>query len=283
MIDVVKQTPLEYSKQSRDYQILARLYSAIFNLSKMYIDDMSVWEKDIDNKLSILRARTLNFKTTHTWDQDELEEITYCFKYLMRNKGTKLALEACINIIMKINHIDVNPDSNLVSIDGHEITINIEGGTTNLGVIEDLLKYLLPAGVTYRVNTYKTYSVSRGALFNDVFISDEDLVAYWYAKLRDDGSLVGKHIGTPLLIGDTYDGPPYDSEGYPIIPDPTLSRKEDNPVVLDLTDSNKYPNIPDYMRGKRKFYKYITNTYIYDNSEGQVIINEIDEENEGGN
>ena len=42
MIDVVKYTPAEYSAQSRDYQVLARLYTALFNISKMYIDNMSI-------------------------------------------------------------------------------------------------------------------------------------------------------------------------------------------------------------------------------------------------
>ena len=61
MIDVIKQTPREYSAQSRDYQVLARLYSALFNVSKMYIDNLSVWNNDIDNRLATLRAKTLNF------------------------------------------------------------------------------------------------------------------------------------------------------------------------------------------------------------------------------
>jgi hypothetical protein len=42
MIDIIKQTPEEYSLQSRDYQVLARLYTAVFNYSKMYIDNLSI-------------------------------------------------------------------------------------------------------------------------------------------------------------------------------------------------------------------------------------------------
>ncbi len=42
MIDVIRQTPSEYSKQSRDYQLIARLFTALYNVTKMYIDDMSV-------------------------------------------------------------------------------------------------------------------------------------------------------------------------------------------------------------------------------------------------
>lgn len=65
MIDVVKMTPKEYSDKSRDYQVLARLYTALFNISKMYADDLEVWNPDIDNKLITLRSRTINFVNRH--------------------------------------------------------------------------------------------------------------------------------------------------------------------------------------------------------------------------
>ena len=105
MIDIIKQTPIEYSAQSRDYQVLARLYSALFNVSKMYIDDLSIWNNDIDNRLTTLRAKTLNFDAYHSWDEDDLEAVTSCFKYLVRNKGTLKTIEYCVNILMKIQGI----------------------------------------------------------------------------------------------------------------------------------------------------------------------------------
>ena len=43
---------------SRDYQIISRLQSALYNVSKMYIDNMSIWNPDIDDKLAYLRAKT---------------------------------------------------------------------------------------------------------------------------------------------------------------------------------------------------------------------------------
>ena len=38
MIDAVKDTPIEYSKQSRDYQVLALIYTILFNQPKMFAD-----------------------------------------------------------------------------------------------------------------------------------------------------------------------------------------------------------------------------------------------------
>ena len=39
MIDVIKQTPKIYSEMSRDYQVISRLHSALYNVCKMYIDN----------------------------------------------------------------------------------------------------------------------------------------------------------------------------------------------------------------------------------------------------
>ena len=92
MIDVIKQTPKIYSEMSRDYQIISRLQSALYNVSKMYIDNMSIWNPDIDDKLAYLRAKTLNFDPKHSWSLKDLESITSCFKYLVKRKGAKIAL-----------------------------------------------------------------------------------------------------------------------------------------------------------------------------------------------
>ena len=160
MINVIKQTPEEYSKQSRDYQVLGRLYSALFNVSKMYIDNMNIWNQNIDNKLSMLRAKTLNFDPQHDWDLDDLDVVTSCFKYLMRYKGTKNALKYIINILMKIRHVNDEIDENTVSIEDNMITIRLEDDLVSLGVMDDIIKYLLPAGYMYRIIEYKSYDLS---------------------------------------------------------------------------------------------------------------------------
>jgi len=169
MIDIIKQTPHEYSAQSRDYQVIARLYTALFNYVKMYIDNLSIWDTNIDNRLINLRARTLNFITEHAWDSesDSLEAITTCFKYLMRNKGTVKALEYCIDILMKIENITGEELDQVVTMYNYNVTIRVPENLLTLGVIEDLVRYLLPAGLTYNIIKYKSYNA--GNLQTDVY------------------------------------------------------------------------------------------------------------------
>lgn len=156
MIDVIKMTPAEYSAQSRDYQVIARLYSALFNISKSYIDSLQIWNNNIDNKLVTLRSRTLNFIARHSWDEDDLEAVTSCFKYLMRNKGTMKALEYCINILMKIEKINGENIDELVTIENYNVNIRVPENLLTIGILDDLINYILPAGLTFSIETYKT-------------------------------------------------------------------------------------------------------------------------------
>jgi len=160
MIDIIKNTPREYSKQSRDYQVIARLYSALFNYSKMYIDNMQVWNSDIDDNLAILRAKTLNLDTEHSWDLTDLEAITSCFKYLISRKGAVEAIKSLICILMKVQNLDGTVDNSTVTIKDNNLNIRIEDSLVTMGIIEDLFKYILPAGITYRITQYKSYDIN---------------------------------------------------------------------------------------------------------------------------
>lgn len=160
MIDIIKQTPAEYSNQSRDYQIIARLYTMLFNYSKLYIDDTNIWDSSIDNKLINLRAKTLNFDARHTWDFDDLEAVTSCFKYLVRKKGTSVCFRYCINILLRSLGMTSALNEQNITIDTDSKMVIVRADVTALasGIIEDLIAYLLPAGWTYRVIKYVSYS-----------------------------------------------------------------------------------------------------------------------------
>jgi len=72
----------------------------------MYIDNMDVWGRDIDNKLTMLRAKTLNFDPKHAWDLDPLDAVVSCFKHIMRSKGTTTALQFCLTALMRVYKLE---------------------------------------------------------------------------------------------------------------------------------------------------------------------------------
>lgn len=153
MINAIEMTPTILSDNSRDYQLLARLYTMAFNYPKAAIDSAKIWEPDIDDRLSILRAYTLNFIPKHEWDPKILKDITCCFKYLIRYKGSKKALEECIKLFAKASGIDGN--SWRVEItDEQKVIIYMTQQQASLANINDLLDYILPAGFVYRIIEY---------------------------------------------------------------------------------------------------------------------------------
>ena len=199
MIDIVKQTPWEYSSQSRDYQVIARLYTALFNYVKMHIDNMSIWDSNIDNKLTMLRAKTLNFNPDHSWDLDDLEAVTTCFKYLIRNKGTVKALKYLVDILMRIENIVGESISDAVVMKYYNVTIRVPEDLLTFGIIEDLVKYLLPSGLTYDIIKYKSYNLSdvvyTDLYYNENNTNDESTITYeeWYDS---DRMFVGANVAT---------------------------------------------------------------------------------------
>lgn len=185
LIDIIKQTPREYSAQSRDYQVIARLYTALFNISKMYIDDMEIWNSNIDNKLTNLRSKTLNFHIKHSWDEDDLEAVTSCFKFLMRNKGATKALEYCINILMKIENVKGELIDQPVTINNYTVTIKIPESLLTIGIVEDLVEYLLPAGLTYNIIRYKSSTLNGVIPPSELLIDNGDIVTLDYPYSSD--------------------------------------------------------------------------------------------------
>lgn len=221
MIDTIKMTPIEYSAQSRDYQVIARLYTALFNLSKMYIDNNHFWTNDIDKKLSRLRSFTLNFRNKYDWDLDELKVVSSCFKYLMFRKGTKTALMYCIYILMRIKNLEgVIKEDVAIEIVDNLITIRIPEYLTNLGAIEDLIRYLIPAGFTYRVIKYIEFTPATDDI---VKLSAPDSIEYnkyKSAKITikaSDQDIIdsAKYMGTKVTAGTSGDIPdiPYGEIG----------------------------------------------------------------------
>lgn len=237
MIDVVKKTPREYSEQSRDFQVLARLYTALFNISKMYADDLKEWVPDIDNKLTTLRSRTVNFVNRHEWDLNDLEAITSCFKYLMRRKGTETALEACINILMKARGIEtgITVDSVLVDRFGC-INIWIAHDNILMGIMEDLIRYLIPTGMIYRIYNYDLEVVNAASgIITDIYYRQDKIVM----------DSEGNHPYTQAQIA------------YPF-----------NQAMLVSTNENNTVGINTYPTGAYK--ANIENTFIYNDSEGYL-------------
>jgi hypothetical protein len=76
----------------------------------------------------------------------------------MFRKGTRQALRYCIYILMRIKNLEGTITDNSIEVDDNLITIKIPENLTSLGAIEDLIKYLIPAGFSYRIIEYQEFN-----------------------------------------------------------------------------------------------------------------------------
>lgn len=266
MIDVIAQTPIEYSRQSRDYQVIARLYTALYNLSKMYIDDMDIWNANIDNKLSYLRGKTLNFHPKHAWDYDALDAATSCLKYLVRHKGTKPAIQECVRILERVNQLKDIPNGPIVEVDydTYTIIIKIPKQLASMGVVEDLLRLIIPIGMGYRIVEFEmiTDGVEDHFEFSDKI------------DIRHNVKLIPTYkmgIGGPKIEYDGEGKPHYVEDGYPSLHiAPGVMGEVVTPDVVTPEHASIWPADNNESQGAMIHYNLVTTMGEVRDSHGEV-------------
>lgn len=191
MIDFIKQSPPIYSKESRDYQLISRLLTALLSYSESYTDNMNIWTNNINDKLSELRALSLNFIPKHQWPVDTLNAVTSCFKELIRSKGSIDAIRACFYIILRFENIESDVDIKIIN---NTIQVEIAENIEKIGAIKDLLDYIVPAGVDYEISIVRPIKgLTTELIYSDNHtnknINDEEVTIYGAPNKSDS------HIG----------------------------------------------------------------------------------------
>lgn len=151
-----KLTPEVYSKESRDFQLIARLYDAVFNNIKMgsdIITSTGYLNDNFDPKLLSLAAYTNGFISKHIYDNKDLYAILSSFKAIIKEKGTKNAIETALKVLLKSQSIKANYKVT-VDLINYQIKIFVDYTLKDLILLKDLFEYILPTGFTYRLYSY---------------------------------------------------------------------------------------------------------------------------------
>lgn len=152
MINTSKITPSYYSKESRDFQLLGSLFDAVFNYSKMSANDMINFPltKNIDIRFLDLVAKTLGFESKHKYNSNSLLALVNSFKKIMYYKGTMLAVEECVNMLLNSQNINSTFYIDEVS-EPYKIKIYVPTTLVDIILLEDMIAYVLPAGFVYEI------------------------------------------------------------------------------------------------------------------------------------
>ncbi len=159
MIDTLKITPSIYSKESRDYQLIGRLYNAVFNYAKMSIDGMNNFplSKDSDKRFLDLVAKTIGFESKHSYNTENLYALCSSFKKIVSHKGTKKAIEELLSVLLnsqninKLFKVDVYTNNNTGKFKPYSIVIYVPTELNDIIMLEDMMSYILPAGFVYEI------------------------------------------------------------------------------------------------------------------------------------
>lgn len=180
MIKTINLVPEVLYSRSRDFQFLGRSFDVVFNYAKMNIDLMSglPLSANTDDSMMLLVSKTLGFETRHQYNSQDLKNICSVFIDLVRNKGTKSAIERAVRTLMNAQNISGTPKVN-VDRTNHVLRIYVPYGLKDLVLLEDLFDYILPAGFDYRFiygaqgeNTLKANTISVESVARPVKVSD---------------------------------------------------------------------------------------------------------------
>lgn len=213
-------TPDVYTRESRDFQLLCRAYDCVFNGVKFDIDSMlDIVDTKMCNAILLQLLQTkIGFFSSASITDAELRLILEAFPVLIKNKGSKKSIIQALNIFLKLNNIKTGCYLNIVNEstdknlwEDYTINIGIESSPTNLTVLSELLRFIVPTG--YKIS-YFFYSGSSQA--SKYIITDEFEFVYTNDYLR---SLVlansdGIVLGDPIVVSDVIAGYYYNGEFY---------------------------------------------------------------------
>lgn len=160
MFRLQNNVPEVYVDESRDYQLLLRLYdcwqgSVNYNI-KSIINCLEPLTAS-DRVLELLATRVGFFPRVQL-DSNILRYIIAAFPYIIRNKGTKAGIEMAVYAVMKAEIDPASVDEVVVVINNqtHTVEISTHNQIYNKVALRELFRYVLPFGYTYVLNQYSS-------------------------------------------------------------------------------------------------------------------------------
>lgn len=195
LIRLQDNTPDIYVDNSRDFQLLCRLYDCINNGVKYSIDSItSIIDTETCNaRLLQLLQTKLGFITDAEIDNESLRYILRAFPEIMKNKGSKKAITEAVNVFAKVKNIKANIDCliinkqtrNSVDYDVYKIQIIINANPSDIPLVKDttildeIFKYIIPTGYTIE------YIFSTGIEEEMLLDMTDDVAVFQFAGTQD--------------------------------------------------------------------------------------------------
>lgn len=153
IIRLQNNTPPVYTEESRDFQLLCRIYDCVTNAVKLDIDSIPTiadTSQCLSSILPLLQTK-VGFFTENTLQDKELRYAIEAFPYIVKKKGSREGIIECLNLFLQVNNIlkssqviITNESAN--EEDAYTIKILIESEVKDTSLLEELIRYIVPTG-----------------------------------------------------------------------------------------------------------------------------------------
>lgn len=160
MIRLQDYTPEIYYKQSRDFQVLGRLYDVVLNSVKTNSDSLyylPIADSTMQTRMLDLLAYTLGFTAKHQYSNTQLAAVCSIFSSLLKLKGSISAIQLLGDTLLSSEGIT---EKFSCTSDGPVLQLYVPTALSSTSLLNDLLDYLLPAGMTCNIIRVSTVSLS---------------------------------------------------------------------------------------------------------------------------
>lgn len=152
MIKTEKSVPEIFYRDSRDFQFLGRVFDTVFNSLKTNSElvESNPFSDNFDTKLIDLLTLTLGFKSRHHYNINQLTAMCSAFMRAIKCKGTIKSIQTAVDTLLRAEGIS---DAARIEVDSETSTLQIYVplALKDTNLLNDLLDYILPAGMGYEI------------------------------------------------------------------------------------------------------------------------------------
>ena len=181
MFLVENNVPDVYVNESRDFQLISRLFDLVFQSTRFSIDSMKYISdtKYCNNTLLPLLDSKVGFHTNLNLSDRTHRKILDAFPYIIRHKGSFIGVELVLNLFRRITGVLVTAE---LTDNPNEVLIIFEDNFYDFNILCELLEYIRPVGLLFiykkrvtipsNIDTYVTAKPVVGAAMEYVSTGD---------------------------------------------------------------------------------------------------------------
>ena len=162
--------PDVYVKGSRDFQLFCNLFDCINSGIKFDIDSIPyILDTNQCNERLIPYLQTkLGFWTKEKISAEKLRIILKGFPYAVKNKGSIIGIEQAVQIFLKVINIKTSVHIEIINIpqnsteSAYTVVIGTEKYLGDTTILDEILKYIIPAGYGIRYVFYADTTFESG-------------------------------------------------------------------------------------------------------------------------